>query len=354
MFQLWRVPARGFRIIAGLALVSSFPRPALAESRSPVPDRAEMPSSEAAPPSHARFQLESPEASASQTTGEASSNSRADGLFRAGREAFRRGYYAEACAKFAESDLLEPSPGAKLNRGLCEEQLGHFALSWRLLQESASALPPEDERVSIALQHVQALRGKLAFLTVTLASSVPSTAQITADGAELGRAELGLPLAYDPGTHVLELSAPGFRSRRTELSLGPGANRRVNLTLGAAVHEPSGVPLRASTTQHPWRTTSFALGGAAVTLLIVGATSGVLALNAKHEMQAACDTQLACSDAGLQAAARGGSYAAASTGAFIGALVTGGLGAALWFVTSESAHAGRKSGFDRRHMRWEF
>ncbi|NOU28880.1 MAG: hypothetical protein HOO96_13330, partial [Polyangiaceae bacterium] len=48
----------------------------------------------------------------------------AETLFREGRKALEAGDYAVACAKFAESQRIEPAPGTLLNLAGCEERSG--------------------------------------------------------------------------------------------------------------------------------------------------------------------------------------------------------------------------------------
>ncbi|MFO0567610.1 MAG: hypothetical protein U0263_18270 [Polyangiaceae bacterium] len=49
----------------------------------------------------------------------------AEALFNAGRDAVKAGDYPTACAKFRESNRLDPAPGTVLNLADCEEHLGH-------------------------------------------------------------------------------------------------------------------------------------------------------------------------------------------------------------------------------------
>jgi hypothetical protein len=51
----------------------------------------------------------------------------AEALFRAGRDALKRGAWAAACSKLAESQTLDPAAGTALNLAVCQEKLGNVA-----------------------------------------------------------------------------------------------------------------------------------------------------------------------------------------------------------------------------------
>jgi len=301
----------------------------------------------------AAAQTTEPETSAVEAKPKGPKNS-ADWLFRSGREAMQHGDYAAACAQFAESDRIEPSPGAKLNRALCEEPLGHLALAWRLLQTCIDELPADDERSLIAQRHAAELRSKLAFVTITFrAGKSPKASRVTLDGAELPSAEFGVPKPLDVGAHVIEVTADGHSAKVTEFRLSAGDQQRFELSLGTPLVEPSrkgqheAVPLQTS----PWRTVGFGLGGAGVAMAATCIVTGVLAHEAKQDMTRGCDAQSACSAEGMQAAARGETYAAVSTASFVGALVSGGLAAVLLL---SNPRAPERLTIGARSLRWEF
>lgn len=277
----------------------------------------------------------------------------ADALFRSGREALQRGDYAEACANFAESDRIEPSPGAKLNRALCETQRGQLALAFHLLQSAIATLPPDDERLLIAQRHADELRGRLAFLTLTLRPRTNAAARVVSDGMQLTSAELGVPLAFDVGAHVLEVTATGYKPEVIHITLAAGESRALLLSVGPPIATPNADRGHTASRSEgtPWRTVGFGLAGAAAALTVSCIVTGALAYDAKQDMARACDAQSACSEEGLSAAARGESYAAISTASLVGALVSGGLGTVL-LLTQKTAP--KQSALSARGLRWEF
>src|SRR5688572_15173841 len=79
----------------------------------------------------------------------------AEALFRAGREAAKRGDHVTACVKFSESNRLEPTLGTQLNLALCEEELGNLLKAWHLLHVVTNKLPASDDRLQIARRHLE-------------------------------------------------------------------------------------------------------------------------------------------------------------------------------------------------------
>src|SRR3954467_1701725 len=74
----------------------------------------------------------------------------ADALFKEGRAAVLRSDYAMACARFRDSDRLDPALGTKFNLADCEEHLGHVATAWSLYSEIAPKFAPTDDRLAIS------------------------------------------------------------------------------------------------------------------------------------------------------------------------------------------------------------
>jgi hypothetical protein len=136
----------------------------------------------------------------------------AESLFREGKRLSSERKFAEACPKFAESYKLDPGLGTLLNLALCHESEGKPATAWAEFSEASSRAKREgdSDRAQLADEHVRALEPKLAHINIALApgAAVPGLV-IKFDTRELAAAALGLPIAVDPGKHVLEASAPG-------------------------------------------------------------------------------------------------------------------------------------------------
>src|SRR5262245_39628302 len=81
----------------------------------------------------------------------------ANALFRAGRDAAKRGDIRNACAMFRESYRLEHALGTRLNLALCEEDLGNLTGALTHLRALSSAFASNDPRSALVSEHLAAV-----------------------------------------------------------------------------------------------------------------------------------------------------------------------------------------------------
>src|SRR5688572_14112375 len=84
----------------------------------------------------------------------------AEALYRAGRDAAKKGDWDSACAKFAESQRLDPAPGTLLNLADCEERRGLIASAWTHYVEAEHQFKPHDTRIKFARERAATLDKK--------------------------------------------------------------------------------------------------------------------------------------------------------------------------------------------------
>jgi hypothetical protein len=164
--------------------------------------------------------LASPSAALAQAGGDVA---RADALFNAAKALLEGGQYADACAKFAESNRLVPGLGITLYLADCYERIGRLASAWSEFR-SAEGLARErnDKRAEVARARAQAIEPKLNRLTIAVGPTVPRTGlQVLLDGASIPPEEWGLAMALDPGDRVVVVMAPGHPPRTISTRLGP-------------------------------------------------------------------------------------------------------------------------------------
>lgn len=167
-------------------------------------------------------------------------------LFAHGRTLMDAGDYTGACAKFAESQRLDPGGGTLLNLALCNEKQGKTATAWALFNQ-AIVLARKDgrsDRELFAREHVDALAPNLSRLVIVVPSGVRVPGlTLQLNGVEIGAAAWGTALPVDPGRQEISLTAPGKLPRKftTEVA-GEGA--RVEMKVERLTDAPRPPPKR--------------------------------------------------------------------------------------------------------------
>lgn len=127
--------------------------------------------------------------------------------------------FAAACEKFAASEQEYPRPVTLLRLGDCYERIGKTASAWVTFREAVLAARAaqsnpefdarkEKTREEESTRRRDAAEKKLTRLKVTLTTPVDG-ATVKRDGKPIAKAEWGSEIPVDPGTIVLEASAPG-------------------------------------------------------------------------------------------------------------------------------------------------
>ena len=276
---------------------------------------------------------------------------RADALFRDGRDAMRQRDFESACARFAESQSLDPAPGTLLNLADCEEKLGRIVAALRHVQGALADLPPRDERARIARDRLATLARRLAHVTLRVAPGTPPSGRITRDGGDVAPAELGTPERTDPGNHVYALVLADGREHRVSVVLREGEHREIVLDVAPApapvpvpvppapapspplASSPPALPPGPPPRPAPNHTAAYVAGGVGVVGVAVASIVGVVLLRKKSTVDGACnhDARTCTSDDGVDAARSGKSLVPVFYGA--GVLGVAGLvtaGAMLW------------------------
>jgi tetratricopeptide (TPR) repeat protein len=140
-----------------------------------------------------------------------------EALFDDARQLMKLGNYAEACAKFAESQRLDAGVGTLIYLADCYEKSGRLASAWVTFREAAAAarVAGQAEREKLARDRSAALEPKLSRIQVEVPpASAVSGLEIRRDDAPVSRALWGSAVPVDAGTHTIFAAAPG----RTEWS----------------------------------------------------------------------------------------------------------------------------------------
>ncbi len=172
--------------------------------------------------------------------------SRADVLFREGREATKKQDHALACQKYAESYALDAAPGTLVNLGSCEEKIGKVSQAWHHLNDAILQLPSTDDRVPVARALLEGLGAKIARVTVSITGADAGDVKVLVDGSEVPSSERGTGVVLDPGEHVvLGRTRDGREARQV---VQPKAGQKLDVPLTFARVEAPPVATTSTTT----------------------------------------------------------------------------------------------------------
>jgi len=214
-------------------------------------------------------------------------------LFDEGRKLMTAGKFNEACPKLAESQKLDPGVGTQFNLSDCYEKLGQTASAWAGFLEAASAAKAmgQSDREKVARERAATLAPRLSKITITSASASLPGLEIKRDGVAIGRALWGTAIPVDPGSHLIEASAPGKKPWQTNAKVeGEKANVVVSIPMLEDA-PPEAATAQASTsaivadTGSPGRgrrTLALVVGGVGIVGLGVG-TAFALSAKAKKD-----------------------------------------------------------------------
>jgi hypothetical protein len=272
----------------------------------------------------------------------------AEALFQEAERLMTAKRYDEACAKFEESNRIDPGVGVLLHLADCHEKAGRLATAWATFQ---LAIPParkggQIDRAEVAAKRVAALAPRLPKLVLKSSSAPPPGLVVARNGSELSSASLGVPLPIDPGRHALTVRAPGYETATVELVAEEG--KTIEVVLPALAKKPENGPEQrdAEPVRSPdgtpraveWggqHTAGIVLAAAGLVGVGIGAGFGAKTLADWAEVEDRCDTSgptIVCDAEGADRADAAATSGWISTAAFAagGALLA--TGAIVFFT----------------------
>ncbi|HTA88435.1 MAG TPA: hypothetical protein VK745_02625 [Polyangiaceae bacterium] len=155
----------------------------------------------------------------------ASDPAAARALFAEARKLMAAKQYAQACPKFEESQRLDSGIGTMYNLADCWEHSGRTASAWAMFLDAAAAARASGQaaRERAAKDRASALEPKLSHLTLQIATVDPGL-EVQRDGQVVGAASYGVPVPVDPGSHRIDVSAPGKKPFTTTVDVGVSAS----------------------------------------------------------------------------------------------------------------------------------
>jgi len=281
-------------------------------------------------------------AHASLARAEGTNPAAAEALFDQGRVALAAGDFDTACARFRESERLDPALGTRFNLADCEEKRGRLASAWSLFRGVVAQLPEGDDRLPVAQRRLAALEPRVPRLTMVLAPGAPRTTRVKEGDTEFTVGSFGVALPLDPGMHHLTISAPGRAARAIDVALEPGETAEVKIAPGPAlVVEAEAPEVQVGREDH--RTLGYVLAGVGAAGLLVGAVSGALVLHQKSVYDDNCNThEKTCNQTGKDAGAIGRTLGVVSVAGFATGVVAAAAGS-YFILTSSGGHETRVS-----------
>ncbi len=208
----------------------------------------------------------------------------AQSLFEAGRAMMAEGKTQAACAKFEESNRLDPSAGTLLNLGKCYEALGRTATAWATYKRAIGVgrSTGQTRHVSAAEAFIEELEPRLSKLLVSVPTPQAGLRLWRGD-TEIAAAARDVALAVDPGTYVIRAAAAGYQPWERTVVVEAGASA-VTVVVPPLVEQPRDEALRGGSAPAPGPRPDLLIaaglvGAAGVVTLGVGAGFGAATLS---------------------------------------------------------------------------
>jgi hypothetical protein len=252
-----------------------------------------------------------------------------------------------AVDKLARAEKLFHAPTTLGRLGECQILLGKVVegtenLGRTAREELAPGAPPAFVHARARAKRMLANAPRPAHAKIIVKAPPEANVSVTIDGAPIPAANVGEDRSIDPGTHVIEAAAAGYKSASASVTLIEGGNEEVRLTLtpdpdakpdpNAAAEKnrardanPIEPPAPVETA--PNRTLAYVMLGVGTLGVGVGAVFGIQALTKKSQLEKACPANRCqpSEQEDLDAAKSAGTVSTIGIAAGAGALALGGI-----------------------------
>lgn len=280
----------------------------------------------------------------------------AQSLFEDGTELMRRGNYAEACPKLAESQRLDPGGGTLVNLAVCLEKDQKYASAYLAYNEALGVALRDGNktRETLVRDRLAAVMPLVAKVVIRVTKEVDGL-EVRFDTANVRRAAWGVAAPVDTGDHVVTASAPGKRDWRGVISVDkPGALIEVKIpVLDDLPQQPEPAPPLAITPvpgeehpSHTQRNAAFVLWGTAGLAVVAGTITGAIAL-ARHG-DSGCKDGVCSTPAGIAAERDANGLGWAANISFGTAIVAAAIGTVLYLTAPKA----RRESLLTHHFAW--
>ncbi|WP_437965076.1 hypothetical protein WMF04_36255 [Sorangium sp. So ce260] len=296
----------------------------------------------------------------------------AESLFNRGLADMLAGRYPTGCPALAESHRLDPRPGRLFTLAECEAQWGRIATAVARYNDflalysrmSEAEKIQQHERHVVAREQRDALAPLVPQLTLSLPGNAPPGTVVQRDGITLGQPSLGIALPVNPGEHVVTTKAPGGPVHEVRFTIDRSESKTIELEVTLPGEEPAreeptdrppdqgavppprpaegAAPSMQASGPSGRRVVTYVAGGLAVSGLILGSVTGLMALDESSRAAKGCRDVgpgvATCGTAGKAAGDRALHLATVSTIGFSAGVVL--AGAAVLLLLTEPSPAG--------------
>ena len=274
----------------------------------------------------------------------------AEALFDSGKKLIGEGKFAEACAKFEQSQRLDPGIGTLLYLGDCYERAGRYASAWATFRDGASQAHEagQHDRARAGEDRAAALEPRLSKLTIKVSAEAQAIKGLSITRGPVGVAKSlwGVAVPVDGGNYEIRAAAPGMKTWSNSVSVpAEKGNSSIDVpaleadpdavatepTTPAPLPTPSTAPTPAPAPNGPQperersgsgqRTIGFVFGGVGLVGLGIGSYFGLRAISKNSDAKGLCDGTVCRDQQGVDLTNQAKSAATISNLAF-----TGGLG----------------------------
>jgi hypothetical protein len=170
----------------------------------------------------------------------------ADEMFKEAHKLVENKQYAAACAKFEQSQRLDPQYGTQYNIALCDIEIVKLASAWKLLTELSRGDDKNAKRRELVAARLTDLEPRVPRIVVDVQPRLEGL-RMTVDGEE-SSSLVGVELRVDIGDHVVAASAPNRRDASTTVHVTrEGATVQVALSLDSAASATTPVAAAGAT-----------------------------------------------------------------------------------------------------------
>jgi hypothetical protein len=271
-----------------------------------------------------------------------------------GAEAYERRDFALALSLFERAGAIIQAPTITLMEARSLVELGRLveALEMYGATQRMLGIDPTNEvfrqAADAAARETEALLQRIPTLRVRLSGAdAKPKVEIEIDGKKIMPALAAVDRPIDPGPHRIEaVAGDGSRASR-DITIAEGAHEDVELSLSqapVAVVAPVPPPPLPRETPSSSRTLGWVIGGTGGAFTVLGAITGVLALDKKSELDRVCNPGCPPAKAGDISAFRR-DRTLSYVGFGLGALGLAGGAYLLWLAPSDKVALGVAPGF---------